>query len=264
MRELPPLDVHAHVATDIAASDLEGLGAVVLIPTRSLADFNLVSGRQDLVSIWGLGCHPSLVGTQRTFDAALFEQALSQTSYVAEVGLDGGSRVPLEKQAEILQTILETVDRLPRIISLHSYRATSELLDLLAKHGTQPGRVLHWWLGDVEETQRAIELGCYFSVNFSMIRTIETWKMIPLDRLLLETDHPSGDRFSAAPRQPGRVQPVEAAIAKHHGVTASVVRQHIWANFARIVAATDTRALVPEPVRRMIDAAVGDSKADHS
>ena len=255
MRELPPLDVHAHVATDIPASDLEGLGAVVLIATRSMADFELVSGRQDLVSIWGLGCHPSLVGVQRSFDAILFEQALARTPYVAEVGLDGGSRVPLEKQIETLHTILEMVDRLPRIVSLHSYRATSELIDLLAKHGAQPGRVLHWWLGDVEEIQRAIELGCYFSVNFSMVRTTETWKMSPLDRVLLETDHPSGDRFGAAPRQPGRVQPVEAAIAKHHGVTARVVRQHVWANFARIVSATGTRALLPEPVRRMIDAA---------
>lgn len=263
MRELPPLDVHAHVATDIPASDLEGLGAVVLIATRSLADFELVSGRQDLVSIWGLGCHPSLVGIQRSFNAVLFEQALTQTSYVAEVGLDGGSRVPLEKQTETLQRILEMVDRLPRIVSLHSYRATSGLLDLLTKHGARPGRVLHWWLGDTEETRRAIELGCYFSVNRSMIRTSETWRMIPLDRVLLETDHPSGDRFGAAPRQPGRVQPVEAAIAKYHGVTSGVVRQHVWANFARIVAATSTRALVPEPVRRMIDAAGSGSKADH-
>ncbi|MBF4514158.1 TatD family hydrolase [Plantibacter sp. VKM Ac-2885] len=243
------------MATDITTSDLERLGAVVLIATRSLADFELVRGRQDLVSIWGLGCHPSLVGVQRSFDEVLFEQALAQTPFVAEVGLDGGSRVPLEKQMETLHTILKVVDRLPRIVSLHSYRATSELIDVLAKHGAQPGRVLHWWLGDAEETQRAIELGCYFSVNFSMIRTSETWKMIPVDRVLLETDHPSGDRFGAAPRQPGRVQPVEAAIAKHHGVTARVVRQHVWVNFARIVAATGTRALLPEPVRKMIDAA---------
>jgi TatD DNase family protein len=253
MRELPPLDVHAHVATDIGASDLERLGAVVLIATRSLADFELVGGRQDLVSIWGLGCHPSLVGVQRSFDAVLFEQALARTSYVAEVGLDGGSRVPLEKQTETLLTILDMVDRLPRIVSFHSYRATGELLDLLAKRGVQPGRVLHWWLGDGAETQRAIELGCYFSVNFSMVRTSETWKMIPLDRILFETDHPSGDRFSVSPRQPGRVQSVEVAIAKHFGLTPRAVRKRAWTNFAQVVSETGTRSLLPPPVRKMLE-----------
>ena len=256
MRELPPLDVHAHVAADIPAADLERLGAVVLIATRSLDDFRSVVTRRDLVSIWGVGCHPSLVGVQRAFDATKFENAIADTAYVAEVGLDGGSRVPLEKQVETLDAILRIVDRLPRIVSLHSYKATNDLVTLLEAHGPRAGLILHWWLGDTDETNRALRLGCYFSVNYSMIRTSEGWKSIPLDRLLLETDHPSGDRFGAAPRQPGRVQPVEAAIAKHHGVPAPVVRQQVWANFASIVAATGTRSLMPEPVTRMIDSAV--------
>lgn len=253
MRELPPLDVHAHVATDIAASELESLGAVVLIATRSLADFDLVNDRRDLVSVWGVGCHPSLVGVHRAFNASLFEKALATTPYVAEVGLDGGSRVPITQQTETLETILRIVDRLPRLVSLHSYKATSELLDLLSKHGPQPGRILHWWLGDASETNEALGLGCYISVNYSMIRTTEIWKTIPLDRLLLETDHPSGDRFSASPRQPGRVQSVETALAKHHGLPAKEVRKQLWKNFSRIVAETGTAALLPRPVQSMID-----------
>ena len=253
MRELPPLDVHAHVAPDINATDLQRLGAVVLIATRSLADFEMVRERQDLVSIWGVGCHPSLVGIQRDFDAARFEGALPDTPYVAEVGLDGGSRVPLEKQTETLRAILGMVGRLPRLVSLHSYKATGELLEVLNEDGAQPGRILHWWLGDSEETARAIELGCYFSINYSMIRTTEAWKVIPLDRLLTETDHPSGDRFSGSPRQPGRVQSVEVAIAKHHGISASAIRTRVWENFARTVADTETTSLFPHPVRSMIN-----------
>jgi TatD DNase family protein len=253
MRELPPLDVHAHVATDIDATGLQRLGAVVLIATRSLADFEMVRERQDLVSIWGVGCHPSLVGIQRDFDAARFEGALADTPYVAEVGLDGGSRVPLEKQTETLNSILSMVARLPKLISLHSYKATGELLDCLSLYGAQPGRILHWWLGDSGETARAIELGCYFSINYSMIRTTDAWKLIPLDRLLTETDHPSGDRFSGSPRQPGRVQSVEVAIAEHHGISASAIRTQVWENFARTVADTETTSLFPHPVRSMIN-----------
>ena len=253
MKELPPLDTHAHVSTDIPAADLEKLGAVVLIATRSLSDFDEVVSRRDLVSVWGVGCHPSLVGVQRAFAPAEFERALATTPYVAEVGLDGDSRVPIEKQQETLRLILELVTRLPRIVSIHSYKATGAILSLLAEKGIQDGRILHWWLGDETETRRALELGCFFSVNYSMIRSTDTWRTIPVDRLLLETDHPSGDRFSAAPRQPGRIQSVEAAVAKQHGISAQQLRLRVWKNFAGIVSATNTRSLLPEPVQRMID-----------
>lgn len=258
MRQLPPLDVHAHVATDIGKSDLESLGAVVLIATRSLADFYLVNDRRDLVSVWGVGCHPSLVGVQRAFDAVGFETALARRAYVAEVGLDGGSRVPIATQTETLEAILRIVDRLPRVVSLHSYKATNELLDLLDRHGSRPGRILHWWLGEADETKRALALGCYFSANYSMIRTTEAWKTIPLDRLLTETDHPHGDRFSSSPRQPGRVQTVEAAIAKHHRISVDEVRQQVWRNFASIIAETNTGGLLPRPVQSMIDSLSAD------
>ncbi len=253
MRELPPLDTHAHVSTDVSVADLERLGSVVLIATRSLADYDKVTGRRDLVSVWGVGCHPSLVGVQRDFDPREFARALENTAYVAEVGLDGDSRVPLEKQEETLRAVLGLVDRLPRIVSLHSYKATGRLITLLSEYGDRDGRILHWWLGDESETKRALELGCFFSINYSMIRSGDGWQSIPLNRLFIETDHPSGDRFSATPRQPGRVQPVEAAIAKHHGISMQKVRRQIWENFSDMVSATKTRALLPEPIQRMID-----------
>lgn len=252
MRELPPLDAHAHISTDISASELERLGAVVLIATRSLAEFGEVAHRRDLVSIWGVGCHPSLVGMQRAYDPEQFEQALRSTAYVAEVGLDGDSRVPLEKQQETLRSVLQIVRRLPRIVSLHSYKATGALLSLLSEQDSQEGRILHWWLGDAVETKRAVELGCFFSVNYSMVRSSGAWQSIPLDRLLFETDHPFGDRYSAAPRQPGRVQSVEDIVGKRHGISTQELRRQVWKNFAHIVSATGTHTLLPEPVQRMI------------
>ena len=252
MKDLPPLDTHAHVSIDISKSDLEQLGAVVLIATRSLTDFNEVVHRNDLVSIWGVGCHPSLVKAQNTFDPEQFERAIESTAYVAEVGLDGDSRVPIEKQQDTLRTILKIVDRRPRIVSIHSYKATSALLALLSEQSIREGLILHWWLGNIDETKRALELGCFFSINYSMVRSNDVWQLIPLNRLLLETDHPSGDRFSARPRQPGRVQDVEDAIAKQYGISTQELRTQTWKNFAHIVSITETRPLLPGPVQRMI------------
>jgi TatD DNase family protein len=52
----------------------------------------------------------------------------------------------------------------PRIVSLHSYRATEQVLGELSLRPV-PGVVLHWWLGSVTATRRAVERGCYFSVS---------------------------------------------------------------------------------------------------
>ncbi|GHF12522.1 TatD family hydrolase [Pseudolysinimonas yzui] len=255
MRDLPPLDCHAHISPEIDPRTLEGLGAVTLIATRSVQEFQSVAGRSDLVSVWGVGCHPSLVRTQAAFDAKAFQKAMELTPFVAEVGLDGGSRVPLEKQQQTLRAVLGLLEATPRIVSVHSHKATGEVLALLAASKGADGLVLHWWRGDEEQTARAIALGCYFSINFSMIRLTDGWRSIPLDRVLVETDHPAGDRFSVKPRQPGRVQPVEAALAAHHNLAARDIRLRIWANFARMVRDTNVFELMPVPIRRMVEAA---------
>lgn len=254
MNIMPPLDTHAHVDPGVSSRELENLGAVVLIATRSLADFKLVQERQDLVSVWGVGCHPSLVGVQKVFSEEDFRLALKKTPFVAEVGLDGASRVPLESQVKVLTTVLSATHQEPRIVSLHSYKATAELVRVLKREGQRPGRILHWWLGTEDETAEMLRLGCYFSVNYSMLRTPGAWSQVPLDRILLETDHPSGDRFSIRPRQPGSVNDVEELLAKKFKLTAHQIRLRCWKNFVAIVGSTSTESLMPRPVQRMIAA----------
>ncbi|WP_425561948.1 TatD family hydrolase [Leifsonella bigeumensis] len=249
---LPPLDAHAHVDASVSKRELEDLGAVVLIATRSLSNYELVRDRDDLVSVWGVGCHPSLVGVQKAFDSAAFRLAAESTPFISEVGLDGTSRVPLARQEEVLRDILSIAEDLGRIISLHSFEATEELISLLESRRLESGRILHWWLGDQSSTRRAVEIGCYFSINFSMVRNLEILNELPLDRVLFETDHPSGDRFSSRPRLPGRVQDVESALARHYGITMQQVRDQAWRNFSRLVAATGTLEQMPPPVRKMI------------
>jgi TatD DNase family protein len=74
--------------------------------------------------------------------------------------------------------------------------------------------------------------------------------------MLLETDHPAGNRFSPPPRQPGHVQPTEVILAKHLATTPENVRTITWQNF-RSLLGPHRDALVhmmPAPVQRMIDA----------
>ena len=252
MRTLPPLDLHAHVDTAIEAAELSALRAIVFAVTRSLDEAEQALKRSDGTTIWGVGCHPGLVGVQKAFDAERFRALAEATPYVGELGLDGASRVPISMQRHTLTGALGVLQQRPRITSLHSYKATSEILSLIEEY-PQPGLILHWWLGTKSETARAVELGCYFSVNRSSARRRDLLARIPLDRVLPETDHPFGDK-GQGPRRPGEVGRVEAALAIAHGLSTEEIRRRTWRTLASIVQETGTGQLLPERVRRQLAA----------
>src|SRR5690606_14102248 len=92
-------------------------------------------------------------------------------------------------------------------------------------------KMAHWWLGSASETRRAVELGCYFSVNHAMASRPQV-DMMPHDRLLLETDHPSGDRHSPGLRRPGATQATEVDVARRIGITEEQLRERQWHNLS--------------------------------
>jgi TatD DNase family protein len=248
MPGLPPVDLHCHVDTAIHEQELTSLNAVLFAATRSLAEAAQAQGRRDLRTVWGVGCHPGLAGAHKRFDRGEFARLLDQTALVSEVGLDGGSRVPLDVQKRTFDSILTELQARPRITSIHSYRATDAVLDSLSARPIQ-GAVLHWWLGTAEQTRHAIELGCQFSVNAAMLGASDRFARVPLDRILTETDHPFGDRRSEQGRRPGRVADVEAAIAHAHNIAPSAVRATLWRTLDSVVRSTDVERILPRRVR---------------
>lgn len=250
-RTLPPFDMHAHVATDITPRALEELGAVVFAVTRSLDEYEQVQSRSDAVSVWGLGCHPSLVKAQANYDQNRFANLLQTAAFVGEIGLDGSSKVPIQQQEEVLASVLTVIATTRRLTSVHSYRATKRVLDLIEDSGVE-GVVLHWWLGSKAETKRAVELGCLFSVNSSMDLGKLEEAGVPLDLLLPETDHPSGNRRGESPRQPGNTLEVERAVASTYGVAVVEVRSQFWRTLVDQVDVTMTMPLLPPVVQAML------------
>ena len=75
---------------------------------------------------------------------------------------------------------------------------------------------------------------------------------VPLDRLLPETDHPSGNRRGATEKQPGWTMDVEKAVAAAYAIPADKVRQRFWTTFAELVDATSVEQLLPPVVRAML------------
>jgi len=259
MSALPPLDLHAHVDPRIAAHDLTNLRAAIFAVTRSLAEAEQALARTDLATVWGVGCHPGLAASQQAFSAATFSKLLDRTAFAGELGLDGKSRVPISAQRTTLRSALEVLTTKPRVLSLHSYGATETLLVELEATPTK-GVILHWWLGDPILTKRAVQLGCYFSVNASAAGKSELLRTIPRDRLLTETDHPFGNRRSKGPRLPGSVADVEQVIGRLHGLTELETRLLIWRNLRAVVRQVGCSSLLPGTIRASL-ATVGEQSS---
>lgn len=244
-----PLDLHAHIQPDIDSRDLDRLNACVIAVTRTPEEFDSVTARRHQTTAWGLGAHPSVPAAHDGFDTERFRELLTHTPVVGEIGLDGRSKVSPAAQRRTLEAILTILAEHPRLVSVHSSGATGPVLDAIEAHRPQ-GVVLHWWRGTEAETRRALDLGCDFSINAAEVAHPKILTLVPRDRVLTETDHPFGDRTQAAPRQPGRVADVEAAMARCWNVDINGVRRQVWANLRQIATQTATADMFPGAFQR--------------
>lgn len=144
-----------------------------------------------------LGLHPQLV-SERDHEIELWKKYLPEARYVGEVGLDAGPRFyhSLDLQKKVFREILTECSLLGRkVLTIHSLRTASTVLDFLEEYldlGTCKV-VLHWFTGSRKDAERALDLGCYFSINAEMTtkeRHQTLLKGIPANRILSETDGP--------------------------------------------------------------------------
>lgn len=228
--ELPRLDCHAHVSPDVTPDQLARLRpAVVFAVTRSLEEAQTVAGRSDPPLVWGCGMHPSQIAHRNSFETARLERLIGSFALVGEIGLDRRSGdVPEQMQA--LRAILRSIADQPVLVSLHSAGCAAELVDVISEY-PHSGMILHWFLGNIELVSRAVELGCYFSVNSNM--SSEAIRSIPMDRMLPETDYPPGSRRGGG-KWPGDTGPLERQVAGIAGVSTEMLRRTWYRNLRSV------------------------------
>jgi len=118
-----------------------------------------------------LGIHPQLAH-ERLSELSLFDDILSETRYVGEIGLDGDQQFRRHWDSQIAvfeHVLLKCREAGGRIMSLHSRRASGPVLDYIEKFPAAGTPILHWSSGSFRELDRAIKLGCWFSVGPAML-----------------------------------------------------------------------------------------------
>jgi TatD DNase family protein len=243
----PLVDFHCHLdlypdhAEAVARCEREGVFtlAVTTTPKAWPRNQELAAATRHVRA--ALGLHPQLVA-ERSHEIALWKELLPRTRYVGEVGLDAGPKFyrSFDRQKEVFAEVLTSCAAASdKILTVHSVRATKIVLDMIEKHlpPTRGRVVLHWFTGTAAEIRRAVDLGCYFSVNAEMLanenRAVAN-RAFPLGRVLTETDGPF-TRTGARPSEPGDVWQAVEGLACLHGLEAVDVGRRIGANLKALL-----------------------------
>lgn len=139
-----------------------------------------------------LGFHPELIH-QYQKQIPLMWDLLPEARYVGEVGLDFVDDTYKNEQLAFFSELIERCRYdCNKILTIHSRRAINDVLKIIGdKYKFKP--ILHWFTGTRDDLQKAIEKGCYISVNCAMMASKKfegQLLLIPNDRLLIETDSP--------------------------------------------------------------------------
>ena len=206
------IDTHVHINFESFKPDLDAIaarwreaGLVHLVHScvepAEFSEIRALADRFPELS-FAVGLHPLDVEEKwgATSPQQILDLAESDSRVVAigEMGLDFFKADNRAQQTEAFEAQLAIAQQLDLPVIIHCREAAKPMADLLGRfiqeHGPVKG-VMHCWGGTPEETQWFLDLGFYISfsgtVTFKKALQIqESAKMVPGDRLLIETDCP--------------------------------------------------------------------------
>jgi TatD DNase family protein len=185
-----------------------------------------------------IGLHPQ-IAQERLGELALFEELLPRSRYVGEIGLDGGPELKASwgAQRHVFDEILRMCGAAGgRIMTIHSRRAATPVLDALASNDSAGLAILHWFSGSRRELQRATDQGCWFSVGPAMLKGEKGRAMtaiMPRDRILTESDGPFA-QIDGRILLPWDTVIAERMLAEIWGIDEQEVRDQLVSNLKRM------------------------------
>ncbi len=178
--------------------------------------------------------------------------------FVGEIGLDRWiQNHDFDDQVEVFKKQLQLAARKNVPASLHCLNAWGRMLDILEEESLpKVGVLLHSYGGAQEMVPQLAELGCYFSFSgyFLLDRKSKaraTFKTIPIDRILVETDAPDQqlpedrdehplplDEEGKSVNHPGNIGAVYSGLAQVLDMPVERLVNQIEENYQRIFGKT--------------------------
>lgn len=142
-----------------------------------------------------LGIHPEKANGDLESVVDLIMKNSNRISGIGEIGLDKtyvSDDSGFNRQVDVFEKMLSLAEKLKKPVSVHSRKTLEEIFSILPSYHLG-GVLLHWFAGNKNQLQKAMDIGCYVSYGPAMIYSQD--KQILLSqtepsRILLETDGP--------------------------------------------------------------------------
>jgi len=203
--------------------------------------------------LWAtVGVHPDNEGVREpTLEDLVTRSQRPRVVGIGETGLDyyrmgERSHADMAWQRERFRTHIRAARQTQLPLVIHTRSASADTLAILREEGEDgaagsAGGVFHCFTETREVARAALDLGFY--ISFSGILTFknaadlrEVARMVPLDRLLIETDSPylAPVPHRGKTNNPAYVPYVAAEVARLHETTPEAVAAATDANFERL------------------------------
>lgn len=207
LRPMEWIDIHAHLnmleeGVDAAIQNAKAVGVkkIITIGTQP-EDHPIVLGiaRKYYPEVYcTLGVHPHDGGTYTEAAGQFIEAHISEPCVVAvgEIGLDYYyDNSPRDLQKEAFRAQLEIAKRTKMPVEIHTRDAEEDTIEILKEFKGEVNGLIHCFTGTEWLARQALDVG--FNISISGVVTFksadslrETVKMLPLDRIHVETDSP--------------------------------------------------------------------------
>lgn len=234
------IDTHTHIDMENFAANFEeilenakssGVEKVV-IPGVEPAGFDrILMLCEKYENVFGaVGVHPEDVDSFNDEAESIIRKFLKHEKIIAvgEIGLDYyWDKSKIEKQKEIFEKQILIAKEMKKPVLVHDREAHLDTFEILKKtNAKETGVVMHCFSGSPEFAMECVKEGYYIAlggvVTFKNAKKAkEVAKIVPLDRLLLETDAPymTPVPFRGKENQPAYVKYVAQEIAELKGIS---------------------------------------------
>ncbi len=249
------VDTHCHLDDEQFAADQEA--AIARAQTAGVERMMVIGtgdGPPDLQAATRLadrypalyatvGVHPqdAAKATAETFAQIRDLLSLPKVLALGEIGLDYyRDSAPRDVQRAVFTRQLELAQEAKKPIVIHTREAWADTVCILRQQSVTNG-IFHCFTGGPEEAREALDLG--FHLSFGGVLTFpksdrlrEAAKIVPLDRILIETDAPY---LAPVPHRGKRNEPafvVDTArkLAEIRGISLEELAQATTQNFERL------------------------------
>ena len=251
------LDSHCHLDdsdfdTDreevIARAQAAGVRTMMTIggaggPDTMGAALQIAEAHEGIFVAAGIHPHEAIQAQEKHYDQLRVFARDKKFLAIGEIGLDYHyDHSPREVQKDILIRQLELARELKLPIVIHCREAWADLAEIIQAHWKSAGLggILHCFGGERADAQRFLDWGFLVSfagnVTFKKAENLrEAAKVIPLDRLLTETDSPylSPVPLRGKRNEPANVVEVTRALASLYNLPVEEMGKQVVRNFAR-------------------------------